>query len=62
MKMQPGDLVVVVKPETTGYEEGEVGIILSVERVGVRHLVYWVLFGKDKSSVPMWDIEIKRLA
>ena len=62
MKIGVGDLVVVVRPETSGYNEGEIGIVLSVERVGVQHLVYWVLFGKDKSSVPMWDIEIKKLA
>tara|TARA_R110001592_G_scaffold72792_2_gene222405 strand:+ start:1481 stop:1669 length:189 start_codon:yes stop_codon:yes gene_type:complete len=62
MKIQIGDLVMVVRPETTGYEEGEIGIVLSVERIGIKHLVYWVLFGKDKSSVPMWDVEIKKLA
>lgn len=61
MKLAVGDLVVVTQPETSGYEEGEVGIVLSVEQIGV-NLVYWVLFGKDKSSVPMWDIEIKKLA
>ena len=62
MKIAVGDLVVVTQPETSGYEAGEVGIVMSVEQVGVKHLVYWVLFGKDKSSVPMWDIEIKKLA
>lgn len=62
MKMQVGDLVMVVRPETTGFEEGEIGIVLSVEQIGVKHLVYWVLFGKDKNSVPMWDIEIRKLA
>ena len=25
MKIQIGDLVMVVRPETTGYEEGEIG-------------------------------------
>ena len=62
MKIDVGDLVVVVQPETSGYEGGEVGIVLSVETVGVNHLVYWVLFGKHQDSVPMWDVEIKKLA
>ena len=49
MKLAVGDLVVVTQPETSGYAQGEVGIVLSVERVGIKHLVYWVLFGKDKN-------------
>ena len=62
MKIKVGDLVVVTQPETSGYAEGEVGIVLSVEKIGIEHLVYWVLFGKNKTSAPMWDVEIKKLA
>jgi len=57
-----GDLVKVTSPQTTGYEEGEIGIVTRVERVNDKYYVYWVLFGKEKQEVPMWDIEIRKIA
>ena len=57
-----GDLVVIVCPETTGFTEGEVGLVISVERMNYNHFIYWGLFGKEKKEVPMWGIEIKKLA
>ena len=57
-----GDLVMVVNPETTGFEEGEIGLVTSVEKMSTHHFIYWVLFGKEKKEVPMWGIEIKKLS
>ena len=57
-----GDLVMVVNPETTGFEEGEVGLVIRVERMNANHYIYWVLFGKEKREVPMWGVEIKKIS
>lgn len=57
-----GDLVMVVNPETTGFEEGEIGLVTSVERMKTDQYIYWVLFGKEKKEVPMWGIEIKKIS
>jgi predicted AlkP superfamily phosphohydrolase/phosphomutase len=62
VKLSIGDLIKVVSPQTTGYTEGEVGIVTRVERVNDRYYVYWVLFGKETDEVPMWDIEIQKIA
>ena len=57
-----GDLVMVTNPETTGFEQGEIGLVTSVEKMSTNHFIYWVLFGKEKKEVPMWGIEIKKLS
>ena len=57
-----GDLVIVINPETTGFEEGEVGLVISVEKMSTNHFIYWVLFGKEKREVPMWGVEIKKIS
>jgi len=62
VKLSIGDLIKVVSPQTTGYIEGEVGIVTRVERINNTHYVYWVLFGKEIDEVPMWDIEIQKIA
>jgi hypothetical protein len=62
MKKNVGDLVKVVSPQTSGYAEGEIGIVTRVERVNVKYYIYWVLFGKEVGEVPMWDVEIQKIA
>lgn len=62
VNLSTGDLVKVVSPQTTGYVEGEIGIITRVERVNVKYYIYWVLFGKESGEVPMWGIEIQKIA
>ena len=62
LKLEIGDLVKVVSPQTTGYTEGEIGIVTRIERVNVKHYIYWVLFGKEKQEAPMWDVEIQKIA
>ena len=57
-----GDLVKVVNCCTTGFEYGEVGVITKSERMNGKHYIYWVLFGKEKQEVPMWHIEIEKIA
>jgi len=62
MKKEVGDLVKVVSPQTTGYSVGEIGIVTRVERVNVKYYIYWVFFGKETTEVPMWDVEIQKIA
>ena len=62
MKIGIGDLVKIVSPLTTGYVEGEIGIITRIERVNVKYFIYWVLFGKERQEVPMWDTEIQKIS
>lgn len=57
-----GDLVQVVNSQTTGFEFGEIGVVTRTERMNDRHYIYWVLFGKEKTEVPMWDVEIEKIA
>ena len=56
------DLVIVSSPVTSGYDIGEIGLVTSVERMAGSHFIYWVLFGKEKEEVPMWEVEIKKLS
>ena len=62
MKKDIGDLVKIVSPQTTGYSEGEIGIVTRVERVNIKYYIYWVLFAKERSEVPMWDVEIEKIS
>ena len=57
-----GDLVKVVNSQTTGFQHGEIGVITRSERMSDNHVIYWVLFGKEKCEVPMWDVEIEKIA
>ena len=62
MKFFVGDLIKVVNSQTTGFVHGEIGVITRSERMNDRHYIYWVLFGKEKCEVPMWDVEIEKIA
>jgi len=53
-----GDLVMLTGCETTGYEDGTIGIIVKCERLGPLYTMYWVLL-PDDVEVPMWDTEFE---
>ena len=61
-KFAVGDLVQVVDSVTTGFVHGEIGLVTSVERMRSSHYIYWVLFGKEKKDVPMWDVELRKIS
>jgi len=44
--------------ETTGYEDGLIGLIVKSERLGALYTIYWVLM-PDDVEVPMWDSEFE---
>jgi hypothetical protein len=56
--MVVGDLVVLTECQTTGYNNGEIGIVTKIEQVGQLFKLYWV-FMSDGVEVPMWDTELE---
>jgi predicted AlkP superfamily phosphohydrolase/phosphomutase len=53
-----GDLVVLSNCLTSGYSNGELGVITKIEKVGQLFKLYWV-FMSDGIEVPMWDSELE---
>jgi hypothetical protein len=53
-----GELVILTGCETTGYEDGTIGIIVKLERLGALYTIYWVLMPDDE-EIPMWDSEFE---
>ncbi len=58
--MNIGDLIVLNNSQTTGYRNGEVGVITKIERVGELFNIYWI-YMSDGNNVPMWDTEFEVL-
>jgi hypothetical protein len=56
--MVVGDLVVLTQCQTTGYNDGEIGIVTKIEQIGQLFKLYWV-FMSDGIEVPMWDTELE---
>jgi len=56
--MVVGDLVVLCNCQTTGYKNGEVGLVTKIEEIGQLFKLYWV-FMSDGVEVPMWDTELE---
>lgn len=56
--MVVGDLVVLCNCQTTGYKNGEIGIVTKIEDVGELFKLYWV-FMSDGVEVPMWNTELE---
>jgi hypothetical protein len=54
-----GDLVILTNSQTTGFRNGEVGIITKIEPIGALFKIYWVLM--SEGEVPMWDNEFEAL-
>lgn len=58
--MTIGDLVILANCQTTGYRDGEIGILVKIEPVGRLYSIYWILMS-DNNKVPMWDTEFEVL-
>jgi hypothetical protein len=57
--MVVGDLVILTGCRTTGFKDGQIGIITKIEPVGELFSIYWVLM--SEGEVPMWDNEFEVL-
>lgn len=58
--MTIGDLVILHNCQTTGYRDGELGILVKIEPVGQLYSIYWILMS-DNNKVPMWNTEFEVL-
>ena len=58
--MVVGDLVILCNCQTTGYDNGEIGVVTKIEEVGQLFRLYWV-FMSDGVEVPMWATELEVL-
>lgn len=56
-----GDLVILSDCQTSGYEDGMIGLIVKVEPLGTLYTIYWILM-PDGIDVPMWDSEFEVLS
>lgn len=59
--MVVGSLVILSNCQTTGYYDGEVGIITKMEPIGELFMLYWI-YMSNGTEVPMWDVEFKELS
>ena len=56
--MVVGDLIKIVNTQTTGYENGTIGILTKKEIVNRGDILYWVFIGSHGKDVPFWGHEI----
>tara|TARA_A100001515_G_C4583436_1_gene213702 strand:+ start:1692 stop:1883 length:192 start_codon:yes stop_codon:yes gene_type:complete len=57
-----GDLVEVIETQTSGIEDGAIGIIVKIEQVSRHITIYWVNLGIYGMHTPLWDTEIRLLS
>ena len=60
--IEVGDLVEIVATQTTGIDNGSVGIIVKIEQITKQITIYWVNLGNYGIQSPFWDIEIRLLS
>ena len=60
--IEVGDLVEIVETQTTGIDNGAVGIIVKIEQITKEITIYWVNLGNYGIQSPFWDIEIRLLS
>ncbi len=59
--MVAGDLVTLVGPQTSGYDNGDVGLVVKIEKVGITYVIYWVMMS-DGAEVPFWPSEVRKIS
>ena len=57
--MVVGDLVRIMNTQTTGFENGTIGILTKKELVSRKDILYWVFIGSHGRDVPFWESEIE---
>ena len=58
--MVAGDLAILVGSQTSGYLNGEIGLVVKVEKVGISYVIYWIMM-RDGKEVPFWPQEVEKL-
>lgn len=57
--MVVGDLIEVADTQTTGIQNGTIGIITKIEPISGDIIIYWVNLGVYGKETPFWDNEIR---
>ena len=60
--IEVGDLVEIVATQTTGIDNGSVGIIVKIEQITKQITIYWVNLGIYGMHTPFWEQEIRLLS
>ena len=58
VRMVVGDLIKITNTQTTGYENGTIGILTKMEVVNRGDILYWVFIGSHGKDIPFWKNEI----
>ena len=59
--MVVGDLVTVTKSQTTGIENGTLGLVVNISRIGKKEYIYFIYIFSYGGKVPLWRNEIEVL-
>ena len=59
--MVAGDLVILIESQTSGYDNGDIGLVVKIEKVGVTYIIYWILMS-DGAEVPFWPSEVRKMS
>ena len=57
--IEVGDLIEITQTQTTGIEDGSIGIVVKIEKVSKEITIYWVDLGNYGMHTPLWDTEIR---
>ena len=60
--IEVGDLIEIVATQTTGVENGSIGIVSKIEQITKEITIYWVNLGNYGIQSPFWDTEIRLLS
>jgi hypothetical protein len=58
VRMVVGDLIKITNTQTTGFENGTIGILTKMEVVNRGDILYWVFIGSHGKDIPFWKNEI----
>jgi hypothetical protein len=58
--MVAGDVVVLTNALASGYHNGQIGLVVKVEQIGITYEICWVLM-PDGEEVPFWPKELKKI-
>jgi hypothetical protein len=62
VKYEVGDLIEVYNAKSTGFKNGEVGLIVKIEQITKEITIYWTLLGNYEGHAPFWAEEIRLLS
>jgi hypothetical protein len=58
--MVAGDVVILCESMASGYHDGQIGLVVKVESIGLTYNIIWVLM-PDDVEVPFWPEELRKI-